>query len=95
MMKNDDYKLLRGFDNRQTDERTNRRTDICDFRVAFTTDKKVLELPKNHFKGLKKSCRFSICLGEVGSPNIWKIPEVFCRYFLKASPIGSRYKENF
>ena len=36
MMRNDDFKLLRGFDN----ERTNGRTDICDCRVAFATDKK-------------------------------------------------------
>ena len=35
MMKDDDFKLLRGFDNRQTDE----GTDICDCRVAFATEK--------------------------------------------------------
>ena len=35
MMKDDDFKLLRGFDNGQTD----RRTDICDCRVAFATEK--------------------------------------------------------
>ena len=34
-MKDDDFKLLRGFDNGQT----NRRTDICDCRVAFATEK--------------------------------------------------------
>ena len=34
MMKDDDFKLLRGFDNRQT----NRRTDISDCRVAFATE---------------------------------------------------------
>ena len=33
MMKDDDFKLLRGFDNRQTD----REMDIGDCRVAFTT----------------------------------------------------------
>ena len=38
MMKDDNFKLLRGFDNRQTEERTNRRTDICDCRVAFATE---------------------------------------------------------
>ena len=32
-----------GFDNRQTDEWTNRRTDICDCRVAFATEKLVSE----------------------------------------------------
>ena len=31
MMKDDDFKLLRGFDYGQTDK----RTDICDCRVAF------------------------------------------------------------
>ena len=36
MMKDDDCKLLRGFDYGQT----NRRTDICDCRVAFATEKK-------------------------------------------------------
>ena len=35
MMKDDDFKLLRGFDDRQTNE----RTDICDCRVAFATEK--------------------------------------------------------
>ena len=35
MMKNDDFKLLRGFG----DGRTNGRTDICDCRVAFATEK--------------------------------------------------------
>ena len=35
MMKDDDFKLLRGF----ADERTNERTDICDCRVAFATEK--------------------------------------------------------
>ena len=35
MMKDDDFKLLRGFDYRQTD----RIMDICECRVAFVTDK--------------------------------------------------------
>ena len=35
MMKDDDFKLLMGFDNGRTDE----RTDICDCRVAFATEK--------------------------------------------------------
>ena len=34
MMKDDDFKLLKGFAFR----RTNRRTDICDCRVAFETE---------------------------------------------------------
>ena len=34
-MKNDDFKLLKGF----ADERMNTRTDICDCRVAFATEK--------------------------------------------------------
>ena len=34
-MKDDDFKLLMGFDNGRTDERTNKRTDICDCRVTF------------------------------------------------------------
>ena len=33
-MKDDDFKLLRGFG----DGRTNERTDICDCRVAFSTE---------------------------------------------------------
>ena len=32
---NDDFKLLRGFDNEQMDG----QTDICDCRVAFVTEK--------------------------------------------------------
>ena len=35
MMKDDDFKLLRGFADRLTD----RQTDICDCRVAFATEK--------------------------------------------------------
>ena len=35
MMKDDDFKLLRGF----ADGQTNKRTDICDCRVAFATEK--------------------------------------------------------
>ena len=34
MMKDDDFKLFRGFEDRQTDE----RTDIGDCRVAFATE---------------------------------------------------------
>ena len=38
-MKDDDFKLLRGFG----DGRTNRRTDICDCRVAFMTENPVCQ----------------------------------------------------
>ena len=34
MMKDDDFKLLRGF----ADGQANERTDICDCRVAFATE---------------------------------------------------------
>ena len=40
MMKDDDFKLLRGF----ADKRTNERTDICDCRVACATEKEVVIL---------------------------------------------------
>ena len=36
MIKDDDFKLLRGFDYRWMD----RQTDICEYRVAFVTDNK-------------------------------------------------------
>ena len=36
-MKDDDFKLLRGFADEQTDGRTD---NICDCRVAFATEKK-------------------------------------------------------
>ena len=39
MMKDDDFKLLKGFALRRTNERTDGRTDICDCRVAFATEK--------------------------------------------------------
>ena len=39
MIRDDDFKLLRGFAERQTDEPTNEQTDICDCRVAFATEK--------------------------------------------------------
>ena len=38
MMKDDDFKLLRGFDYGQTD----RITDICECRVTFATEKQHL-----------------------------------------------------
>ena len=38
MMKNDDFNLLRGFADGQTDGLTDEQTDICDCRVAFATD---------------------------------------------------------
>ena len=38
MMKDDDFKLLRGFADGQTDEWTDKQTDICDCRVAFVTE---------------------------------------------------------
>ena len=40
----------------------------------------------NHFKVVKKSCRFSICWGGGVSTNIWKIQYVFCRSFFKSFP---------
>ena len=38
MMKDDDFKLLRGFEDEQTDGQTDKQTDICDCRVAFATE---------------------------------------------------------
>ena len=38
MMKDDDFKLLRGFADGQTDRQKSERTDIRDFRVAFATE---------------------------------------------------------
>ena len=35
MLKDDDFKLLRGFDDRQMNE----QTDICEYRVTFATEK--------------------------------------------------------
>ena len=37
-MKDDDFKLLRGFCDWLTDGQTNERTDICECRVAFATE---------------------------------------------------------
>ena len=36
MMKDDDFKLLKGF--------ADKRTDICDCRVAFATEKEVMKV---------------------------------------------------
>ena len=38
MMKNDDFNLLRGFADGQTDGLTDEQTDICDCRVASVTE---------------------------------------------------------
>ena len=43
-MKDDDFKLLWGFVDRQTYKQTNRQTDICDCRVAFATEKSIYSL---------------------------------------------------
>jgi len=45
MMKDDDFKLLRGFEDGQTDE----RTDIGDCRVAFATENLVTSKYTNYF----------------------------------------------
>ena len=42
MKNDDDFKLLRGFADRQTNE----RTDIGDCRVAFATEKENLIVPE-------------------------------------------------
>ena len=58
MMKYDDFKLLRGFDNGQT----NRRTDICDCRVAFATEKLGLShYPNNIIDPIYNSLLSSFC----------------------------------
>ena len=43
MMKDDDFKMLRGFADRQTNERTDGRTDICECRVAFATENEMMQ----------------------------------------------------
>ena len=45
MTKDDDFKLFRGFG----DGRTNRRTDICDCRVAFATENQLYYFPGFYF----------------------------------------------
>ena len=55
------------------------------FGLLRGKNKNVLELPKIHFKDIKKVEDFPYVRGEEGvSTNIWKIPYVFSRYFLKA-----------
>ena len=50
-----------------------------------------IELPKNHFKDIKKIADFQyVGGGGGGSTKIWKIPFVFCIYFLKASLKGNQ-----
>ena len=39
----------------------------------------VSEMPKSHFKDVKKVADFPYVRGEGGSTNILKIPYVFCR----------------
>ena len=47
MINDDDMKLLRGFADRRTNGQTNKRTDFCDCRVAFTTE----NMPLTIFRG--------------------------------------------
>ena len=44
-----------------------------------------IEMPKNHFKDVKKVADFPYVRRGGGATNIWKILYVLCRYFLKAS----------
>ena len=46
-MKDDDFKLLRGFEDKQTDGQMDRRTYICDCRVTFATEKRIKKVTKN------------------------------------------------
>ena len=39
MMKDDDFKVLRGLCDWLTDRLTDKQTDICECRVAFATEK--------------------------------------------------------
>ena len=41
MMKDDYFKLLRGFASWQTDRLPDKQTDICECRVAFATENKM------------------------------------------------------
>ena len=46
-MKDDDFKLLRGFASWRTDRLTDERMDIGESRVAFATEKSVIIFSKN------------------------------------------------
>ena len=48
-MKDDDFKLWRGF----ADKRTNKRTDICDCRVAFATENEKSATSSLYKEGLR------------------------------------------
>ena len=51
MMKDDDFKLLKGFALGQT----NKQTDICDCRVAFATEKQMQKhIEFSNFYGVQK-----------------------------------------
>ena len=39
MLKDDDFKLLRGFEDEQIDEQMNKLTDFSECRVAFAIEK--------------------------------------------------------
>ena len=62
MTKDDDFKLFRGFG----DGRTNRRTDICDCRVAFATEN-ISHLYLNYFHHLPPHSPYKEFL--------WKLPK--------------------
>ena len=59
-MKDDDFKLLKGFALGRTDERTNKRTDICDCRGAFATENYVFNCFTNNINA--KDHRENTCL---------------------------------
>ena len=53
MKNDDDFNLLRGFADRQTDKWTNERTDIGDCRVAFVTENIIYEISMSPIKPWK------------------------------------------
>ena len=65
-MKDDDFKLLRGFEDKQTDGQMDRRTYICDCRVIFATEKRIKKVTKNSSEVPPNT--FSLC--SVDSRNL-------------------------
>ena len=82
-MEDDDLKLFRGFADGRTDGRTNERTDICDCRVAYATEKSYLRKFVFQKFFLPIFDKLSVIYGDFFWPIYWWNQKAFCLSFPK------------
>ena len=87
-MKDDDFKLLRGFADRRTDE----RTDICDCRVTFTTENWVSTI---QLIWISKVSNFQLFMPHPDQVSIWlESLQAYRFYYFELPSVGQYCKQN-